>query len=356
MRTLVLLGLVACGDTKVEVETPDDTGDGIEDVGDGDTADSGDTAEPVGTPLTFVLDEQVDGAVLSLTWSDLSDGFVVGDTVATAPIDGTTIVLHVPDPTGDQLLELDPAAYPGTYVAWYLPAVHDDADGDGAHGADETYLAHGTVLPLYVGGTLPDDLAAWGLVAGWNALELGAQGATGIHDVDAIPLAVNLRPRETFTLAGDLADIETADDLRLTLVPGAVDQGVSPDRWLYDEALDGAWTIDVSGAPPEDHYANDGGSGLAATYEIPASYWDYDGSGGISAGDETAWAACFGDAAAALVWVAPPTTLEGAFAATVYGLGAGWSAMAWWPDDTSAILDDADAQALEIGSGNCTLD
>lgn len=355
MRALVLLGLFACGDSKVEVETPEDTGD-VEDIG-GDDTGADDTAEaPVGTPLTFVVDGEVEGGVLTLTWADVSDDFVVGDTVAAADVDGATVTVYAPDPTGDQLLELDPAAYPGTYVAWYLPAIHEDADGDGAHGADEAYVAHGTVLPLYIGGTLPEELADWGFVAGWNALAMGAEGATDFHDVDAIPLAVNLRPRETFTIAGDLADVDLDGDLRLTLVPGAVDEGRWPDDWLYDAPLDGAWSIDVAGAPPDDHRVDDG-SGFGITYEIPLSYVDNDGSGGISAGDETAWPACYGDATASLVWISPPTTLDTAFLATIYGMGAGWSAVAWSADGTTTtVLDEQDAQTLVVGSGGCGLE
>lgn len=359
MRALPLLLLSACVGTANVGEVEDDSGPAedtsVEQVGE-DTDATDDTGAPVATTeMTFEVEGQAEGAVVTVSWTNLSDDLAFGDAVAAGVVEGGRAVLAVPEPSADELLELDAEAYPGTMIAWYLPALHDDTDGDGAHSAGEVYTGLGTTLPVYLGGTLPPELASYGLALGWNALTVVDGEVAGLASLDAVPLEVNLLPRESWTIAGTLVDVELAADVRLTLFPGAVQYGQWVTELLYDEPLVGAWEIAVSGAPPDDHYVDDG-SGLGATWELPISYVDNDASGGLSNGDEPAWPACHGEAVVQLVWLPPPASLQAAFVSTWWGVPVGWSALAWYPDSSVAALTEQEATALVIGSGSCSLE
>jgi hypothetical protein len=148
-----------------------------------------------------------------------------------------------------------------------------------------------------------------------------------VGDPLAIPLAANLAPRTDLTLSGSYAG-EVTENVRLTAIPGPMlgEEGVVVEEFIYDGAVDGdTWTMELSGAPPSDHFEALDGIGYGAL-EVPVTYQD-EGSGDFGPGDQPLYAACSGDQAVILIWVDGPETLSEAMTFGVFGFSVGWSAM-----------------------------
>jgi hypothetical protein len=256
----------------------------------------------------------------------------------------------------EDLIEISPETYPGLYIGYYIPAIFQNADHDHTQDGDEAYVAVGRSWVIYLSGDVPTDLTNIGLVEGWNAVTFDPSSGElqSVDDVNAIPIAVNLAATEAAALGGTYTG-STDVALRLGLVPQIDFDGGTVGDFLYDDVLSDPWEIDVSGAPPESHFQSLGTGGLMGAAEIPITYVDTDGSGGLSNGDTGAYAACAGPYPAGLMYLSPPTNLSDAYLILSAGLHPGWFAVAGdGSSDGFRVMSDDEATSLEIGDG-CSL-
>ena len=258
------------------------------------------------------------------------------------------VVATGPAPAGD----LEPSGWDGLDMAAYLPAVFPDSDGDLRPGGDDTYVAIGTTLPLYLEGEVPVELAAQGLVEGWNAvtLDIDTGDFVAVVSPSAIPVAFNLEGDTTLTVGGT----STATDARFALVSLPLLDGtwVAP---LVDTTLGDTWSVDLADEPPSDHFSDIGSA--SAAIEFPAAYTDADGSESVSENDALAGGPCIGGVTVAAAWFAGPTDLESAIAMVRMEVATGWQLIG--EDDTTtygfSVRDPADASSIVLDPA-CTLE
>lgn len=350
LSLLPLLALVACDDAKIDIG--DDTA-GLSDTADtdvDDTADSDDTddtgdTEPVTySTLTFVLDGEADADTLQLDW--LSEDFAVLGRLGGATITGTTVTIEVADPTEDDLIELTT----GLYARYAIPYAYLDADGSGTHDEDEPIGAVGRVWAFYLTGAIPVEVAALGLVDGWNALWIEeGDRLPDLYPVDAIPLPTNLVPTLTATLSGTVGG-QFSGDAQLALIPSVAFDGLPFGSLLYNQGLEAEWATSVNGSPPIQHITDLFGSGLTGAVEVPVAWEDTDADGFPSGGEAVIGPACAGADVAALFWIEPPTNPVLAFGMVTDGFPLGWV-----PVRANAagfeVLSEAEATSLVVGGG-----
>ncbi len=340
-----------------DVSDDDDTGD--DDVADDDTGDDDDTVAP--DTMAFDIEGEWSTTALELIWFEPGGTYDEELDLFAASVDGDPLGAAVPDPPADQLWE----AAPGFEVAMYVPVLFEDLDGDAERDPAEAIVGLGRTWPTWGEGSVPPEFAAAGVVAGWNAIEmdLDDEGAFEVHDVMAIPLAASLWPVESLQLGGSyLGDLPT-DEQRLAVVPVQLLEGAPINSLLFDQPLTQSWALTVSGDPPPDHQTVEPESGLAMAAEIPLTYSDVDGSGGLTAGDQPQYCACHDGNTVVVYWAAAATTFEQAwifeYGWSGFGGSPGYFATAIEPDagdDEPPIpIDPADLLSLEI-SGACSLE
>ena len=357
MYKLVLLmsTLVAC-----DAPAPGETGDS-EDTSDlGETGETGETGDPedTGEPpnLTFVLSGSFAGSTLGLTWLDATSlgsetGLVFGDTLASVAVTGSAMGLYAANPDASVLVEIDPVGSPGMLIAFYVPSLHVDSDGDGLHSGDEAYAGVGSTWLVYVQGPVAADLAAGGLAEGWNTLDSLAQTETPVFgDPVDIPLDTSIAPVESLTIggtiAGDLADVG------IVTVSAVIFGGGSVAAPLYDEPATAAWSMTLSGTPPADHLIPLEFLGVDGAMELPNSYADADGSGSFGDGDMPLLPACSNGALVAVFWLPAATTMSAAMTATMTGWSTGWSVS--YLSESGGEVPEADRTKLTIDD-SCTM-
>ena len=354
MYKLVLLmsTLVAC-----DAPAPGETGDS-EDTSDlGETGETGET-EDTGEPpnLTFVLSGSFAGSTLGLTWLDATSlgsetGLVFGDTLASVAVTGSAMGLYAANPDAALLTEVDAVAAPGMLVAFYVPTLHLDADGDGLQNGDEAYLGVGMTWAVYVQGPVPADLATGGLAEGWNTLNSTVQTENPeFGDIVDIPLDASIAPVESLTIggtiAGDLADVG------IVTVSAVIFGGGSVAAPLYDEPATANWSMTLSGTPPADHLVPLEFLGVDGAMELPNSYADADGSGSFGDGDMPLLPACSNGAPVAVFWLPSATTMNAAMTATMTGWGTGWSVS--YLSESGGEVPEADRTLLSMDD-SCTM-
>jgi hypothetical protein len=319
----------------------DDTGDPTDsDPAETGSADTGrvDTDTDLVVNLTFVLDGDGSGHALGLWRLDPTDGAPATTAWATAPITGDRVTIGLNDAADVE--EIDPDTYPGTYAAFYLPAVFAD-DGDATHDAtDESFVAVGDTYALWLEGTLPADFAALGLQLGWNAVRQPTGGAPpGVEPLDAIPLPLNLLPG-SLTVGGSSDGVE---DANLALLPWVVLDGGAVASFLFDQdapiGADG-WSITVDGAPPTEHFApEEPGQLVRYALEAPLAYLDTDAVAGLSNDDTPVGFGCDDGRTVLLMWLEPPTSVRSAWAIHAYGYTVGWQALSFDGDAGVPVED-----------------
>ena len=359
--TLLLFTLAACkgGSINTDSGLDDSATDDSETEGDADAdsdadsdtdADTDSDADADPQTVTFDLYDEVDGLAVQLVHiTDLEAEDPFGDELDTVAVSGVHASFTLGRPPEEHILELDPDGLPGLYIALYFAAAWDDDNGDTVKGGGETYVGAGRVFPTYFEGEMPMALLLAGILPGWNALEfVDGQDLPTVYPIDAVPLPLSLRPTEGYALTGGVAEGIDITGRGLTTVP-SVDGASSA---LNDQALTDPWRLSFSGAPPDDHFEQDGGLNLAV--EIPLSYLDLDGSGDLTDGDAAAEAVCLDDRAVAMLYVEPPTDLYAAYVLTLQGLGAGWSALAVSADGTISTVSEAELADVQV-SAECSL-
>ena len=339
--------LVGCTSSKAVDDTAaDDTAANDDTSADSDSAID-DTAT-VPPDFSFALSGDWDGTALTLNWLDFTamggGDLSFGRVAYAATVDQDIIGVPFGVPPESELQEVDPTNAPGMKIAAYVPALHADLDGDVMHSAGETYTGVGLAWPVYVSGPVPEDLAAFGIVEGWNGMEFKSDGSPpAMNDITALPLSTNLTERTSITIGGSYAASTGSDAERVALIPGALPS--SPDTVLYDGVLGDPWTISVDGAPPADHFTEMDGVGNAAL-ELPLAYSDVDGSVSLTDGDAPIAYACWDSLPVGLLYVPGITDLVTAVSWTQYGLGAGWMAVPF--DDSVLPLTGDDLLSLSI--------
>jgi hypothetical protein len=245
-------------------------------------------------------------------------------------------------------VQLDPEKYPDLFGAYYFSALWTD-DGDAVHEDDEVYVGFSPMTLVFLSGDIPADLAAWGLVEGWNAVELSDPPVLG--SVDAIPMPQSLVPNEALTVGGSYLGTDPVEDMGLVVLPSVAFDGSSVERLLVDTHMSDPWTISFEGAPPEDHLVES--NGLLFAMEVVLGHQDLDGSGTFTAGDVAVYTSCKDGAAAIPFWIDPPTLFDAAWYFTWTGWNIGWS-LTQDTDEGPVPLDEAAYETLVI-DGSCSL-
>ncbi len=349
--TLYLLPLtlsVACSGTTITTDdtaNPDDT----------DTDSGLDSVPELPTDFTFFLEGDYEGSSLTLTWIDfasLNTGSpVLGEPHAFGAVesDAVDVAFGIPD-TAD-LQEIDPETAPGLLLAGYIPGLHLDSDGDGQLSDGETYVGVGVSWPIYITGDIPPEYIDYGMVEGWNALDLTTpEGQPATDDITGIPLDAALGERTSVTFGGSFIG---ADDPGIVMVPFTAFEGGSVDELIYDGPLDDPWSVTLDQIPPEDHFEELEGLGTAAL-EVPIAYSDTNRSGGYNDGDTPLYPACHDGLSVGLLYLPAITDLLTGWSLTIQGVGAGWLAITLGDENGGAVLTEEQLQSLAI-DGSCML-
>ena len=261
----------------------------------------------------------------------------------------------------EDMVTPDPGSWPDFRLAAYLPALHVDADGDGEQGAGEPFVGVGLAWPTYA-ENVPTELAMAGVVEGWNALQLDMETDDfSLHDSSAIPLEAGLWPVEDVTLGGRYGGDLPAEAQGLAVVPRVAFECAPITALLHDETpLPTTWEIELNELPPTDHFIQDDEMGMAMAIEMPMSYIDQDGSGGLSDGDAPAFLACSDEQPAMAIYIQPPEEQVTAYYMQafygVYGLNTGW-----WAGSVDPITDEPISMSREalqnlVMDDSCTLE
>lgn len=356
---VLFMVLMACSGVKEQADTGGSGGldsGPIQDTETGEPGETGESGETGGAgdgepDLIFEVSGATAGLGLSLFWLDpssLSSGApALGEALASVRAEAST-ALDLPPPPESALVVVDPSNAPGLSAAFYVPGLFEDADGDGAPGADEPWTGVGLVWPVYLSGPLPTDMLMQGFSEGWNALRFTSGSAEPeILDPLAIPISQNQLPTETLTLGGAWTGAVGPEGYGLFAAPYPLFFGEAVDAFLADGPASAGWSMTFSGAPPEDHLAILDFLGVEGGLEVPLAYADADGSGSFTAGDAPVFAACLDGAPVGALWLPPPTDLSLALTLSMQGLAPGWLAL--YVGEAEGLPDPTRLDALEAG-------
>lgn len=310
------------GDTSAEDSGSDD------DSGDGE--DSGTDT----TPLTLTYDGDASG--LGIAFVGPYDGVSWPSDVSLAfDAAGTTQTIELGPPPDSDIANLDMLG--GASGAVYFLALYDDTDGSGARDPGEAWVSAGP-MAIFMAGTVPDQLASFGITPGWNVL---AYPEPVLHPLSAVPMALH-RPHNDITVGGTVEGLPADAAGGMVLYPYV---GMPPATPLYDAPLDGiSWSISLSGPPPAEHFRDSGGA-----LEQPIAYIDR-ADPGYDRRDTAYSYACHLGSPVYLQWYATDD-LSAAFMQLYQGMGAGWTA-AVPKDGNLAPLDPAEYTSL-VADGSC---
>ncbi len=336
-------------DPKDDADTGDtaDTDTADTDTADTDTADTdtADTDTDTGSngrsaDVTFVFDEDASGRTLALYRFDALGGDGVAEASTAFGVTGLSQTVTLDGPPAEDLTVID--GYPNTSAAFYAPVLFGDDgnltldDGEVVAGASTVYLA-------YIEGELPSELAIYGIVLGWNALDLTTGTAPDPHPLNAVPVPANLLPAPaTMSGAGDGLS-------RVALVPGQFFDGEAlPAELVFDESWDADFSASFVDAPGADHLT-DFDDGLRAALEVPTLYLDSDVSGGFSAADTVVGTLCVSSGRGiGALWLPDVTTADVAVYWAQNRFRAGWN--------TIVVVDDGteDGSAVVVSGEGLT--
>lgn len=361
---MVLIGLlVACSGTKADGETGgvggDDSGDSVQESGEGDSSESGDPDDS-GSPdpdLIFNLEGSYSGAVLTLTWLDVStlgtSELGLGDTLLTVTANETTGLI-AGTPPDDAFIEVDPGSAPGMLAAFYLPGLYMDDDGDATHDSDEIWIGVGVDWPVYLTGEIPRELLEQGFQGGWNALHFNTdESEPELVDPLAIPLSTNLMPTQELTLGGTWSATVGPDGYGLFAAPYPMFIGETVDEFLADGPAEAAWSMSFDGEPPDDHFADLDFLTEPGALEVPIAYQDADADGAFDVSDAPVFAACLDGQPVGALWLPQSGDLGVSMTYAVQGLSPGWLAL--FVGDAEGLPDPERLDELEVGE-SCSIE
>ena len=344
MRIPFLLPLAvfvsACSPEPADVSGSPGTAPGgdtsAEDSGSGDDSVDGEDSGTDTTPLTLTYDGDASGLGIAFVGPHLGDSWP-SDVWLAFDAAGTTQTIELAPPPDSDIANVDMLG--GASGAVYFLALYDDTDGSGARDPGEAWVSAGP-MAIFMAGTVPDQLASFGITPGWNVL---AYPETVLYPLSGVPMKLH-RPHNDITVGGTVEGLPGDAAAGMLLYPYV---GMPPATPLYDEPLDGlSWSISLSGPPPSEHYIE--GSPWMAL-EQPLAYVDVAPSG-FSRNDTGYSYACIRGNPVYLQWYATDD-LSTAFSQLYYGMGAGWTAAV--PKDGNLVpLDPTDYTSL-VADGSC---
>lgn len=367
MTLFTLLTLVACGADKAEDSAAQDSSDTGVDTSDSasdsatDTSDTQDTSDTTDTGvveggITWNIGTSVTGAAFGLFPLVFAADLEVAETpwwsTAVEGADRVVSTGEAPDASFAQ----DIPDFPDTTLAFFMPMVWDDADGNLLHDPGERFRASSRILGVYVDGALPAELASLGLVLGWNALRLDSgDGYPVPFNIANVPLPLNLDVRSTFPIGGTLEGLALDDDGLAVLSPAMFSTPGSAPLLTADAAS--PWTLTLDGAPPADHLMDIDGTGtLFAAVELVVSWQEADGNDGFTTYDAVSVACSRLDGEVRVAQVAWFGDVRDTRYATFFAwsdLHVGWNVMLPGEGDAVRTLSEDEAGALVIGDAAC---
>ncbi len=347
----------AVTDTDADTDTDTDTdADGDTDTdADGDTDTDTDTDTTPEGDITFNLDGEWSGQMVTLTWFDIrsvtAETLAFGETLGTWAASADPLTVTPDAPAESEFIELDAKAAPGLMTAFYVPALFTDTDGDGLRAGSEPWTGVGSTYVVYVEGTIPAEYSASGVVAGWNDFTFTESGISS-SPATAVPLATNLTPVDTLTFGGTwgASDLKTAR-YGLALLPGSVFTGGAVESYVVDQVMTDPFTATVTGDPPLDHQQELDIPGSTGALEVPVAYFDITDDNVYASGDILAHGVCFDGSQVIVSWLAPPTSLGTAYTYAATGRVVGWGI---YSAGTGEALTGIEAAGLEI-TDSCPL-
>jgi hypothetical protein len=332
--TIMVLSVLFTGCDKsgaIELDTAITT---LDDTGEITTVETGteDTGVTVHDPVaSFILNEVTEGATFSLTWvNPMGDSLVYGETAFSTDAQKGTMEIYLPHPSEDEMISVDEAS--GWGLAFYVPALHEDSNGDGNITLLETIFGVGEYWLFFSNISLPDQ----GIDYGWNALRFGVDQFIAPFD---LPLAENLHPVNTISISGDITgDQQNISDYRLAAIPITMFMGLPVAELLYDESLEPNWTLSLNGAPPIDHLQDNQDLNSSYAIEYLAVYEDDNSNYSYDLSDEILTGVCRDGRSVSMVYMGAPRDLAGNVLFVFQGLTPGWYVMESWvePDGTES--------------------
>lgn len=266
------------------------------------TTDTGTAFEAPGTTLTVAVADDIPRLVVNAHTVDFAFPPSTPIELTHAPIVDGEAVLTLEDPSESWLVD-QPDGTKGVLV---LPFAFVDDDENGVHTPEEQYVAAGTQGAFLVVGEPGPDLAAKGLVTGWNAVAVDlATGELSLHapGLDSLTLAAQLIPVDRFVLEASWS--ESPAGLRVALVPETVLDGIETGPIPFDQPVSGSVQVPIDGPPPDSHLQDYGADGTQYrdwryAVEHLIVYEDTDGSNTFGTTDTIVARACVDGVAAPL--------------------------------------------------------
>ncbi len=364
MRTTALAALLCLGcppEDPVDSDTAPPDGDTDTDTdadsdsdSDADTDADSDADADADPDIGFELSGVLEGTAFALTWAwPQEDGYLEGDVLHTAAVDGAALWIASLEVPAEHLVELSPEQFPGLMAAMYLPSLFEDIDGDVELDDGEIIVGAGLIWPLWLEGDVPAEAALLGLQAGWNAIDYSVADSISFPSPEGLPLGADLWPVEQLTIGGTLEESDALDP-RLSVRAGqqgedgtlVVVEGVEP---LDDVGMawGDAWSVTIEGPPPEDHIVAHGASGWEGALEFLRMYQDDDSSGDYSESDPLLDAICLDGEGAYLAYSQPLESVTTAFYYAWMGMPAGWAALTGTDPETWVIM--GQTQSTDLG-------
>ncbi|MFH1463544.1 MAG: hypothetical protein ABIO70_04085 [Pseudomonadota bacterium] len=309
--------------------------------------------------LSFALTGPTEGTALALTWAwPTEEGYLEGEVLGTTAVDGGHAGFPAIEAPEADLVELSPEEFPGLFAAMYAPTLFADDDGDLTVDEGEIIVGAGLEWPLYLAGELPGAAAIFGLELGWNSLDMSDPEGIAFGDAFDLPVDASPWPVDSLSIGGGLEASE-ASPLRLSVRPGQGDEAgeivpMEVDAPLADLALawGEAWSLDLAGPPPDDHFVEHGEHAWYGALEFLRLYEDADASESLTEGDPLADALCHEGVGAYLAYSPGLTSPTRAFYYAWLGLPAGWAGMTGETPDEWVILSPEELADL----GHCALE
>ena len=233
-----------------------------------------------------------------------------------------------------------------------LPAIFEDQDGDGQHSQGEPYWALSKNALVYAKQL---ECGTWGalLQTGWNAVTFNEDGLAA-SDLNAIQLATNLAPVETFSVK---IEAEKDEDLAVIIASERIwaeDFWVSP---LLDQPSEPSMEITLPTLPPDAHLQEQDVSGRRFldwyyAVELPLLYRDENTSGHFDTDDTIVEAFCVDEQPIRMGHYPEADHIDEAFYLVKEDLQPGWGlyqehdANPWKPIDPASHV---------LTPGNCPL-
>ncbi len=343
------------GDADTDADADGDTDADTDADADADADADTDTDTDTGATeeFTFEIHGEYADTVLALYLVEPSGTATEATLLDSQPVTSQLVVFELPEPDGSHLTEISP----GTYAAFYLPALFHDIDGDGGHDADEPYVGVGWSWPVYFSGAMDSTHGSMGADLGWNAMAMSRDTHTATRlSVDVtLGLSPTTWPNDTLTVGGGYSGSGSVESLRLaTLPPTCACSGYSGPPLPFDDALTDPWQFDLSGEPDASLSKFDEVAGVYLSPLHIGVYEDDDGSGGYTTGDTLHEVACSSSETVTVAWIETVTELDVAYNFT-HPLGdlngVGWVANhmdASSSADAGEQIDGADLTTMDL--------